>query len=71
MSSGFMIGLPELVIILLIIVGIFVVTSRGRKSTGDGTATPLAARGMTLNCPHCGTATDATQPQCSDCGKEL
>lgn len=37
---------------------------------GDGSA-PRPARGVTLNCPHCGEQTEAACRQCEHCSREL
>ncbi|MGZ0171788.1 MAG: hypothetical protein ACKVHE_19775 [Planctomycetales bacterium] len=56
----------------LLVVGIFVVQiiTRLFRRGGGSSSTPVA-RGVTLNCPHCGETTEASRPQCQHCSKEL
>jgi hypothetical protein len=56
-------------VLLLGIFGVLIITRLFRRG-GDGSATPVA-RGVTLNCPHCGEKTEASRPQCQHCSKEL
>lgn len=54
-------------LLLLGVFGVLIITRLFRR---DGSATPVA-RGVTLNCPHCGETTEASRPQCLHCSKEL
>jgi hypothetical protein len=58
-------------ILVLGIFGVFTITRLFRRGgDGNGSTTPVA-RGVTLNCPHCGEKTEAARPQCQHCSKEL
>ena len=56
----------------VLVVGIFVVSIITRLfRRGGGSSTTPVARGVTLSCPHCGKNTEAVQPQCQHCSKDL
>ncbi len=59
-------GLPEIIIILLVIGLIFVFVRGGSK----GGRRPRAGR-ITLDCPHCGTQTRADLAKCQHCEEDL
>jgi hypothetical protein len=54
---------------IVVVVGVIALFGRGRGNRTEGSQ-PIAA-GMTLNCPHCGTETDATRSKCKSCGADL
>jgi hypothetical protein len=66
-----MMGMVVVVLVLLAAGTIFVlIISRvfgGRRDS----STIQAARGVTLDCPHCGGQTEAAKPQCEHCSKDL
>jgi hypothetical protein len=63
------------VVVLLgtvLVVGVLVVSITTRLfRRGGGNSTTPVARGVTLSCPHCGENTEASQPQCQHCSKDL
>ena len=68
------IGMVELVIVLIVVLGIGTIVvsmfSRLFRGRGDDSAPP-PARGVTLHCPHCGGQTEASRHQCQHCSKDL
>jgi hypothetical protein len=56
----------------VLVVAIFVISIITRLfRRGEGSSTTPVARGVTLSCPHCGKNTEAAQPQCQHCSKDL
>ncbi|NQV25693.1 MAG: hypothetical protein HQ518_15150 [Rhodopirellula sp.] len=61
------------ILLVIVLVGGTVVVSiisRLFRRSGDGPASPVA-RGVTLNCPHCGAVTEAAKTQCQHCSQDL
>ncbi len=61
-----------IILVGVLVVGAVVVSmfSRLFRKGEDGSTTPVA-RGVTLNCPHCGAQTEAARPRCQHCSKDL
>jgi hypothetical protein len=56
----------------VLVVGAFVVSIITRLfKRGDGDSKAPVARGVTLNCPHCGRTTEAAKHQCQHCSQDL
>ncbi len=56
----------------VLVVAIFVISIITRLfRRGEGSSATPVARGVTLSCPHCGKNTEAAQPQCQHCSKDL